>query len=205
MYQVVQVLDCVLISASKNQTVYFRDCFDLYKTIHFSRRTRMLVWTLFRNIWHLYWNTGYLPKNNFGIFEKTKNKKKQKKKTKGYGIFGVNYFGNGIPIPPYPTKTNLHDIPCQNTNRQTKYKHPLTIWHGRSESLALQIRCWITTIGLLRQPFAIVIHLCIQMTVVHSNSFPFSPARCKHQHTVSLPPCESDSPFANWWRHVQGR
>ena len=110
MYQVVQVLDCVLISASKNQTVYFRDCFDLYKTIHFSRRTRMLVWILFRNIWHLYWNTGYLSKNNFGIFEK-------KTTTKGYGIFGVNYFGNGIlgpPTPPYPTKTNLHDIPSKH-------------------------------------------------------------------------------------------
>ena len=32
MYQVVQVLARVLISASKNQTVYFRDCFDLYNS-----------------------------------------------------------------------------------------------------------------------------------------------------------------------------
>ena len=91
----------------------------------------------------------------YGIFVKKQFRDIWKNKnthTKGYGIFGVNYFGNGIlgpPTPPYPTKTNLHDIPCQNTNRQTKHKHPLTIWHGRIESLALQIRCWVTTIGYL--------------------------------------------------------
>ena len=126
--------------------------------------------------------------------------------TKRYAIFVVNYFRNGI-LGPHPTNTNLHDVPDQNT-RQTKCKHPLTIWHGRIESIALQIRCWVRTTGLLRQPFAIAIHLCTQMTVVRSNIFAFWPARCKHQNAVSLPPCDTSNgviPLANWWRHVQGR
>ena len=58
------------------------------------------------------------PKTISGYLKK---KKKKKKKTKGYRILGVNYFGNGIF---YSNKTNLHDIPRQNTHRQTKYKIP---------------------------------------------------------------------------------
>ena len=142
----------------------------------------------------------------YGIFVQKKNSGYLNKITKGYGIFVVNYFRNGI-LGSHPTKTNLHDVPGQNT-RQTKCKHPLTIWHGRIESIALQPRCWVRTTGLLRQPFAITIHLCTQMTVVHSNIFAFWSARCKHQNAVSLPPCDTSNgviPLANWWRHLQGR
>ena len=59
----------------------------------FSRRTRILFW----DIWHLYWNTGYLSKQYFGIFEKI---------TKRYRIYGVKYFGNGILGPP-PKQTSM--------------------------------------------------------------------------------------------------
>ena len=132
--------------------------------------------------------------------------------TKGYGIFVVNYFGNGIlgppspsyppPTPPHPTKTNLHDIPGQNANipwpfgmAESKVSH-FRYDVGRERQAYLGSPLPSLSICAYKWPW------CVQ------TFFAFWPARCKHQNAVSLPPCDTSNgviPLANWWRHVQGR
>ena len=132
---------------------------------------------------------------NFGIFEQNKQGKRD--------ICG-KFFRNEI-LGSHPTKINLHDVPGQNT-RQTKCKHPLTIWHGRIESIALQIRCWVRTTGLLRQPFAIAIHLCTPWcirTFLHFDPLDVNIKTRSVSRPVTL--VTEWFPLANWWRHVQGR
>ena len=171
----------------------------------------MLVWTLFWDIWHLYWNTGYLSKNNFGIFEK--------KITKGYGIFVVNYFGNGIlgpPSPSHPPQTPPHPTPPKQTSMISPVKTPgrqnanIPWPFGMAESKVSHFRY---DVGLERQvylgsPLPSLSICAYKWPWCVQTFFAFWPARCKHQNAVSLPPCDTSNgviPLANWWRHVQGR
>ena len=75
----------------KNQIGHFRDFFiiiysDLFKIFLLSKNSTTTIkrsWILFWDICHLFWDTGYLSKNYFGIFEKI---------IQGYEIFGVIYY-----------------------------------------------------------------------------------------------------------------